>query len=234
MVRARIEAARASASRERFSGTWHGTGCDAGDTITGKAGRRSVPCSATPTWDRPKCAWFCKVDETGNRCSRRPCAAALSARAYHRILKLARTIAILAGSEEVQPAHMARGDSVPAAATGLALGSSRYRRVAPGWLAGRRLSRRHAMIQVHSPLCSSASRSMLGCERALRARAGLAAQETGQHDPAAGVEQTWAGPAREPGDDVRKDAGHDQGVRGTALAARRVPTSTRTRSFDVV
>jgi magnesium chelatase family protein len=31
----------------------------------------------------------------------------LSARAYHRVLKLARTIADLAGIEQIQPAHLA-------------------------------------------------------------------------------------------------------------------------------
>lgn len=32
----------------------------------------------------------------------------LSARAYHRILKLARTIADLSGSDEIQSAHLAK------------------------------------------------------------------------------------------------------------------------------
>jgi len=31
----------------------------------------------------------------------------MSARAFHRVLKLARTIADLAGSERIQPAHLA-------------------------------------------------------------------------------------------------------------------------------
>ena len=31
----------------------------------------------------------------------------LSARAFHRVLKLARTVADLAGSERIQPAHLA-------------------------------------------------------------------------------------------------------------------------------
>ncbi len=55
----------------------------------------------------------CVVDETGRQllaaAMQRPTgrAMSLSARAYHRVLKLARTIADLAGSERIQPAHLA-------------------------------------------------------------------------------------------------------------------------------
>jgi len=51
---------------------------------------------------------FCKLDEEGES----PIRAAmgqmnLSARGYHRVLKLARTIADLAGCERIQAAHLA-------------------------------------------------------------------------------------------------------------------------------
>ena len=51
---------------------------------------------------------FCKLQEEG-QCLMRAAMSQLnlSARAYHRILKLARTIADLAGSEDVQSAHLA-------------------------------------------------------------------------------------------------------------------------------
>ncbi len=51
---------------------------------------------------------FCKLDEAGEgliRAAMRQMS--LSARGYHRVLKLARTIADLAGSEEIQSAHLA-------------------------------------------------------------------------------------------------------------------------------
>jgi len=51
---------------------------------------------------------FCKLDETSESLMRSAMNQMnLSARAYHRILKLARTIADLAGSENIQPSHLA-------------------------------------------------------------------------------------------------------------------------------
>ena len=51
---------------------------------------------------------FCKLQDEGQHLMRAAMSQLnLSARAYHRILKLARTIADLAGSEEIQSAHLA-------------------------------------------------------------------------------------------------------------------------------
>ena len=51
---------------------------------------------------------LCQVDEAGNQLLKAAMRQMqLSARAYHRILKLARTIADLAGSEAIQTAHLA-------------------------------------------------------------------------------------------------------------------------------
>ena len=51
---------------------------------------------------------FCKLDEAGESLIRAAMGQMnLSARGYHRVLKLARTIADLAGSEEIQAAHLA-------------------------------------------------------------------------------------------------------------------------------
>ncbi len=50
----------------------------------------------------------CKLDEAGNALIKAAMnQLGLSARAFHRVLKLARTIADLAGSESIQPAHLA-------------------------------------------------------------------------------------------------------------------------------
>ena len=51
---------------------------------------------------------FCKLDEAGESLIRAAMGQMnLSARGYHRVLKLARTIADLAGSEQIQTAHLA-------------------------------------------------------------------------------------------------------------------------------
>jgi magnesium chelatase family protein len=51
---------------------------------------------------------FCPLDETGRRLMKSAMAQmSLSARAFHRVLKVARTIADLAGDEAIQPPHLA-------------------------------------------------------------------------------------------------------------------------------
>ena len=51
---------------------------------------------------------FCALDETGSALIRSAMRQLqLSARAYHRVLKLARTIADLAETEKIQPQHLA-------------------------------------------------------------------------------------------------------------------------------
>ena len=51
---------------------------------------------------------FCRVGDEGQRLMRAAMTQLnLSARAYHRILKLARTISDLAESEDIQSAHLA-------------------------------------------------------------------------------------------------------------------------------
>jgi magnesium chelatase family protein len=51
---------------------------------------------------------FCKLDETGENLIRAAISQLqLSARGYHRVLKLARTIADLSGSETIEVEHLA-------------------------------------------------------------------------------------------------------------------------------
>jgi magnesium chelatase family protein len=85
-VRARVEAAR-ERQRARFLGS-------------------DLACNADmrPADVRKQC----KLDEAGNSLIRAAMSQlGLSARAFHRVLKLARTVADLAGSAAIQPAHVA-------------------------------------------------------------------------------------------------------------------------------
>lgn len=85
-IRERVEAARARQA-ERLQGTELYTNADMG-----------------PSEVRA----FCKLDDTGTRLMKSAMAQmGLSARAFHRVLKVARTIADLTGAEIIQPAHLA-------------------------------------------------------------------------------------------------------------------------------
>jgi len=93
MVRERVEVARQT-QRERF-------------TDFGKGGRPSAPtCNADM---RPaEVRKFCALDDVGKALMQSAMnQLQLSARGYHRVLKLARTIADLAGSENIGPSHLA-------------------------------------------------------------------------------------------------------------------------------
>jgi magnesium chelatase family protein len=104
-IRARVEAARA----QQVARFVVGAGLPARTTAVRDGAKPALTGLTTnadmgPTQVRD----HCPVDETG----RQLLGAAmrqmnLSARAYHCVLKLARTIADLAGSERIQPAHIA-------------------------------------------------------------------------------------------------------------------------------
>jgi magnesium chelatase family protein len=85
-IRERVETARRF-QRERFAGT----------TLVCNADMRVAEIRK-----------FCKLDETGENLIKAAMSQLqLSARAYHRILKLARTISDLAGAESIQSTHLA-------------------------------------------------------------------------------------------------------------------------------
>ena len=87
-IRARVQAAR-DRQKKRFS----------------KDGSSGIICNADMRVAEVR--QFCKLQDEGQSLMRSAMTQLnLSARAYHRILKLARTIADLSGSEEIQSVHL--------------------------------------------------------------------------------------------------------------------------------
>ncbi len=87
-IRARVEAVR-EMQRQRFSGLENGVMTNADMRVA-------------------EVRQFCELDESGQQLVKAAMTQLqLSARAYHRILKLARTIADLAGDESIQSSHLA-------------------------------------------------------------------------------------------------------------------------------
>ncbi len=93
-IRARVEAAR-KRQRERFAGARQSD-----NPLT------DITCNAD--MHVKEIRKFCKLDEQSQHLMRSAMTQLqLSARGYHRVLKLARTIADLAGCEAIQPPHLA-------------------------------------------------------------------------------------------------------------------------------
>jgi magnesium chelatase family protein len=99
-VQARVEAAR-QIQRQRFSG---GTHLEGESQLSSSF--QKILCNAD--MHPAEVRLFCQLDEAGRALMRTAMnQLQLSARAYHRVLKLARTIADLAAEEKIAPAHLA-------------------------------------------------------------------------------------------------------------------------------
>ncbi len=104
-IRARVEAARAR-QRERFSpvGKRHTRGENAPSPEQDAPGPLACNADMRPAEIRR----YCQLDDTGQSLMKSAMSQLqLTARAYHRVLKLARTIADLAGADGIGPAHLA-------------------------------------------------------------------------------------------------------------------------------
>ena len=105
VIQERVEAAR-QRQRERFNGSaQRPTEGSQGEAVPADVIASPIQCNADM---RPaEVRQFCELDETSRTLMRSAMnQLQLSARAYHRILKLARTIADLADSVHIQPAHL--------------------------------------------------------------------------------------------------------------------------------
>jgi magnesium chelatase family protein len=102
-VRQRVEAAREN-QRARFAVETFAVETFAVETQHAA----SIPISCNADMRPAEVRKFCALEEAGKSLMQAAMSQLqLSARAYHRVLKLARTIADLAGSESIQPPHLA-------------------------------------------------------------------------------------------------------------------------------
>ena len=93
-IRQRVEKARQT-QRQRFSGVQVGDG-------------EVSPVTCNADMRPAEVRKYCELDDTGRSLMKTAMnQLQLSARAYHRVLKLARTIADLAGSHVIGPSHLA-------------------------------------------------------------------------------------------------------------------------------
>jgi magnesium chelatase family protein len=96
-IRARVQAAR-NIQQTRFT--------NPNSRLSNNGSSTDIVCNADMRVGEIR--QFCKLQEEGQSLMRAAMTQLnLSARAYHRILKLARTIADLAGNEEIQSVHLA-------------------------------------------------------------------------------------------------------------------------------
>lgn len=104
VIRCRVEAAREK-QRQRFGSSRSSDG-RASHGQRARTEALSIVCNAD--MHVAEVREFCKLDAAGEGLVRAAMGQMnLSARGYHRVLKLARTIADLAGCENIQPAHLA-------------------------------------------------------------------------------------------------------------------------------
>jgi magnesium chelatase family protein len=105
VIQARVQAAR-QRQRDRFQGAAHFPGDNSPAESTAESALHRISSNADM---RPaEVRKYCELDDTGRVLMKSASQQLqLSARAYHRILKLARTIADLASSEAILPAHLA-------------------------------------------------------------------------------------------------------------------------------
>ena len=96
-IQVRVEKARAI-QRDRFHFSQHQQGVVKNEN--------NITCNSDMRLAEVR--QFCDLDDTGRALMKAAMSQLqLSARAYHRVLKLSRTIADLAGSERIQPPHLA-------------------------------------------------------------------------------------------------------------------------------